>query len=175
MLQQDWHFCLGLVDIALHKFLRTLQFSAKDGTTQATVCSVIVQLSIFLFNVSVVICLHTWLDWLIPTGRLWQMSPQKRCLSLSGQRLECICVLEHTIHPVSTMWSHPASSLLTDTSALCSRNLNPPTNLNTAVAVFFYFYFLIFACMLYRLMMQNHPPLLFFLLIIQYCNIFNIK
>jgi len=101
-----------LVSWTLHytKFWGCCSSPLRMGTTQCFF-SVIVQLSIFVFNISAVsACAHGY-DWLIPTGRLWQTSPQKRCLSLSGQRLECICVLEHTNHPVSTMWSHPASSL----------------------------------------------------------------
>lgn len=93
--------------------------STTNGTMQVAVTSTTVQLSIFQ-TYWLDLPASTWLDRQILTGRPWQKHPlQMSCLSLSGQRLECICVLEHNHHPVS----QPCGPILPDTSAFCCRNL----------------------------------------------------
>lgn len=103
--------------------------------------------------------------------------PQTSRLSLSGQRLECICVLEHINHPVL---NHVVPSCQTHQHAAAG-TFNPPPmctspDLNTAVALFL-FYFIFLFC-LYAVQTDDakiNPHIFFLLLIIQYCNIFNIK
>lgn len=88
--------------------------SAEDGTTQAA--------AIFFFSQSskhiCCVCLRTRLDWqILNRMTLAETSPQMSCLSLSGQRLECIRIPPSLNHVVPSCQTHQHSAAGT---------LNPP-------------------------------------------------
>lgn len=111
--------------------------SAEDGTLQAAVISVIVQLSIF----------QTYLLY-PPAHTVWLTDPQQDDSGKTSPTGEPSVSVWPETWMYSCTGAHQPPSLnqcgpiLPDTSALCCRNLEDPTctssNLNTVVAVFFF-------------------------------------
>ncbi len=151
MLQRD--VCSSVMDMALYNTLRDSPH--EDGTLQAAVISVIVQLSIF----------QTYLLY-PPAHAVGLTDPQQDVpteepsVSVWPETWMYSCTGAHQPRSLN-----PCGPILPDTSALCCRNLENPTctssNLNTAVAVFLFNYFLILPVCCTDWWCKNQSPYFF--------------